>query len=231
MPEEDKKEQLEKLKKELAKLDWEEKLLRKRDDRLKWEQDMLQMEDGIRVRGYQALDAPGQDKDAPQEKPPEKPAEPAVAQELEPGSTYICLEQMPQKSVEMYIAEVGKGMKGLYITRSNPSQVRKNFKLGDSKICWLTGVKASEDVQSISGLQELSILVSNTIDENPKSVIFLDGIEYLISNNDFPIVLRLVQQIRDKVSTSESKMIIPINPNALEPRQMTLLQRECRILK
>jgi len=226
LTDEDKNAQLDRLRKELAKLDWEEQLLKKRDDRLKWEQDMLRMEDGLKEKGYSVLDS------APEGGAALKAAgAPEDKYALEAGATYVFLEQSPNKSVGLFIKEVKSGSSGLYITRSNPAHVRKKFELGDSKVCWLTGVKSSNDVSSISGLQELSILVSNSIDENCRTVILLDGIEYLISNNDFPIVLRLIQQIRDKVSTSESKMIIPLNQNALEPRQLTLIERECHVLE
>jgi hypothetical protein len=225
LPDEDKKTLAEKLKKEIAKLEWEEKLLRKRDDSLKWEEEMLQRGDA-EPRGAGGSDGGGKSSGEGRTEPPKQ-----AEVKLEPGATYLMLEENPQRSINLYLNEMKAGMNGLYITRSNPHQVKKEFDLGDSKVCWLTGVRASDEIVSISGLQELSILISNSIDENPKTVIFLDGVEYLVSNNEFPIVLRLIQQIRDKVSTSESKMIIPVNPNALEGRQLTLLGRECKMLK
>jgi hypothetical protein len=237
LPEEDRDALVEKLKKEIAKLDWEEQLLRKRDDRLKWEQEMIQMEDGLKAKRDEVfLNGPSGQPASPgvpvqPEAQGEKPAVSGGDVDLDPGTTYLLLETMPERSVRLFQREVKAGMKGLYITRSNPNQVRKRFDLGGAKICWLTGVRASEDVLSISGLQELSILVSNAIDENTKSIIFLDGLEYLVSNNDFSIVLRLVQQIRDKVSTSESVLLIPLNKDALDSRQVTLLERECHTLK
>ncbi|MBD3389159.1 MAG: DUF835 domain-containing protein [Candidatus Altiarchaeales archaeon] len=150
---------------------------------------------------------------------------------LDSGSTYLLLEERPDKSVKLFQKGLEDGSKGMYITRSNPRKVRDRHDLGDTTICWLTNVQADGDIISVSGLQDLSILVSNFIDENEGSVILLDGLEYLVSNNDFPIVLRLVQQIRDKVSTSESKMLIPLNPKALDSKQLTLLERECQTIR
>jgi len=247
-----------KLKKEIARLEFEEELLKKRDNRLKWEEEMINLEEGIKVRGKFLIDKTpdsmfaGEDE---QQAAPSATAEhavrplaPAVSPkpeggvvsdtnvqsaeaEMDSGSTYLLLETKPERSISVFISEMKKGNKGLYITRSNPNQVKKKYDLAGAKVCWLTGVRASEDIISISGLQELSILVSNFIDENHQSIILLDGVEYLISNNDFSIVLRLLQQIRDKVSTSESKLLIPLNPNALESRQLTLLERECHTLR
>jgi len=223
---EGKKGMLDKLKKEIAKLEWEEKLLRKRDDRLKWEQEMIEMEEGLKAKREDLLDK------APVDMLADISADAGGEDaELDAGATYLLHEEKPRRSVELFIHELKGGLKGLYITRSNPKQVRREHDLGDAKVCWLTGVKATDDIISVSGLQELSILVSNFIDENSRSVILLDGVEYLVSNNDFSIVLRLIQQIRDKVSTSESKMLIPVNPNALDSKQLTLLERECRAIK
>ncbi|MFH1055769.1 MAG: DUF835 domain-containing protein [Candidatus Altiarchaeota archaeon] len=225
------------LKKEIARLEWEEQLLRKRDDRLRWEEEMLQMEDGLKVRGGLLIDKmPPGTVGSTHSDQISKASSTTVVQmpdevSLELGSTYLLFDQSIEKSTRLFKAEMDKGLKGLYITRGNPNQVRKLYDLGEARVCWLTSVRASDGMMTVSGLQELSILVSNFIDENNNSVILLDGLEYLVSNNDFPIVLRLLQQIRDKVSTSESKMLIPINPDALDGRQLTLLERECHTIK
>ena len=229
----DKRLQIENIKREIAKLEWEESLLKKRDDRLRWEQQMMNMENGLKARGEYMFDAASKQAFVQSTSPTHKnisPPHPDIDVsniDLEAGSTYLLFESAPKRSIELFLQELHGGKKGLYITRSNPTHVKRKFDLGESKLCWLTSVKASEDVTSVSGLQELSILVSNQIDNNPQSAIFLDGLEYLISNNDFSIVLRLIQQIRDKVSTSDSILIMPFNNESLEQRQVTLLEREC----
>jgi hypothetical protein len=236
LSDEDKVSLVERLKKEIARLEWEEELLKKRDNRLKWEQEMIQMEEGLKIRGNRLIDdtpnkafAAGDDGGPENPGGVDGPTQKSASSDvkLDAGSTYLILEEKPEKSVSLYLRELGAGLKGLYITRSNPRHVAKRVDLGDSRICWLTGVRSGDDITSISGLQELSILVSNHIDEHNASIILLDGVEYLISNNDFAIVLRLLQQIRDKVSTSESKLLIPLNSQALDSKQLTLLEREC----
>ncbi len=221
---EDKRALIEQLKKEISKLEYEEQLLRKRDERLRWEQEMLEAEDKLRKKNEASpVSAPQDflDREAP-------PPEAQVARdELEPGTTYIIFEPKPERSIQLYLKEMRKGKKGLFITRVNPNHVKSEYKLADSKVYWLTSVKSTNDTPSVSGLQELSILVSNQVDEDGNSIILLDGVEYLVSNNDFSIVLRLIQQIRDKVSTSDSVMIIPLNDRALETKQVILFEREC----
>jgi archaellum biogenesis ATPase FlaH len=104
------------------------------------------------------------------------------------------------------------------------------FDLGDAQLCWLSSVKANDEFTSIVGIQELAIYISKTIEENPKSVILLDGMEYLVSDNDFTQVLKFVRNVRDKISTSESKLLIPVNSKGLEQKQLILLERECQTI-
>jgi hypothetical protein len=226
------KEDIERLKKEIEKLKYEEDLLRKRDERLKWEEDLLEKEEELKTRRSSIIDeSPIEilDEIDKEKTKPVRTEEKNI--ELESGLMYIIEEDQPEKSVKLFLREKERGRDGLYITRSNPEYIKRSYRLDDdTKITWLTTVKAASNVDSISGLQELSILISNFIDEHDKSVIHLDGLEYLISNNEFQMVLRLIQQVRDRVSTSESVVLVPVNSNALEQRQLTLLKRECRTI-
>jgi archaellum biogenesis ATPase FlaH len=56
-------------------------------------------------------------------------------------------------------------------------------------------------------------------------VILLDGIEYIVSNNDFTKVLRMIDQISDNIAQSKCTMIIPVDPRAFDQRQLALLER------
>jgi archaellum biogenesis ATPase FlaH len=56
-------------------------------------------------------------------------------------------------------------------------------------------------------------------------VILLDGIEYLVSNNDFNKVLRVIDQVNDHISQCKALMIIPVDPRAFEQKELALLER------
>ena len=150
---------------------------------------------------------------------------------LEAGMTYMVFDDKSEKSIRLFIKQIREGVRGLMVTRSNPNHVRKKYFLGDSRVVWLTSVQTDKEIESVSGLQELSILVSNFIDSSENGIILLDGIEYLVSNNNFPVVLRMIQQLRDKVSTSDAKMLIPVNRKALDERQLELLENECETIQ
>ncbi|MFC2163207.1 DUF835 domain-containing protein [Candidatus Altiarchaeota archaeon] len=222
------KAEVEKLKKEIEDLKKEEDVLRKRDERLKWEEDILKRGEGYKAEQNDTTASPDTEGKLEAAKPKTE-AQKDIP--LEEGLIFLIEEEQPKHSIQLFLKKKAEGINGLYITRSNPEQIKKKYSIDEkTRISWLTSVKSS-NTDSISGLQELSILISNFIDENNKSIIHLDGLEYLISNNEFQMVLRLIQQVRDRVSTSNSIILLPLNPNALEQRQLTLLERECRTIR
>ena len=149
---------------------------------------------------------------------------------LDAGMTYLLFEEKPERSIKLFLQRIREGIKGMYVTRSNPSMVKKAHFLGDTRVVWLTSVETKGETDAVTGLQELGILINDFIDGNGASIVLLDGIEYLISNKTFPVVLKFVQQMRDKVSTSGSRMIIPLNPDAIEEKELSLLERECQVI-
>ena len=59
-----------------------------------------------------------------------------------------------------------------------------------------------------------------------KSIILIDGLEYLVSNNTFTAVLHLLQTLKDKISLGESMLIIPVNPKCFNEKEISMLRME-----
>jgi len=145
--------------------------------------------------------------------------------ELESGHTYMVKEYKPERSFTLFLNEVNTGCKGLYISRTNPEQIKGRFKLENASIYWLTD--SLTDEMSVSPEPDLLFaFISDFMEKNERSVILLDGLEYLITHANFEQVLRFVQGIKDKVGVHDSRLIIPINPRALSEKEMALLEKE-----
>ncbi|TLZ94668.1 MAG: DUF835 domain-containing protein, partial [Methanobacteriota archaeon] len=82
-----------------------------------------------------------------------------------------------------------------------------------------------EDTVRPKDLEKLSLAVEQFL-AREKGVILLDAIEYLVTNNNFITVLRLVQSIRDQVAINSGVFLLSVNPSALDPHQLTLLEKE-----
>ena len=75
-------------------------------------------------------------------------------------------------------------------------------------------------------LQDISILISNFLKESNTSIILIDGIEYLITLNDFNAIMRFLQTKRSRIEATKSTLIVPLFTDALEPKESKLIERE-----
>lgn len=152
---------------------------------------------------------------------------------LESGQSYLIKEDKPERSFSFFLNEVGLGCRGVYISRANPEQIENEHRsdvdfqsLGDRiSVYWLTD--SLTDKRSVSPEpDQLFAFISDFIEGNEKTVILLDGLEYLISHSNFEQILRFVQGMRDKVGVHNSRLILPISPRVLSDKEMALLERE-----
>ncbi len=160
----------------------------------------------------------------------EEPTEEEIKKPLPEGisisSTYLVDERGSDKSLsfEMFKDILDAGKEGLCVTRDYPDKVRDKYGLKDVDIIWLSNVDR-EDVIRPKSLEKFSLTIENFLTRK-KGVILLNGLEYLITNNDFRTVLHLIQSIKDQVAINRSILMIPVNPTTLEDNQMDLLTSE-----
>ena len=72
-----------------------------------------------------------------------------------------------------------------------------------------------------------SVLNSLTkfLDSNNTGLLFIDGIEYLITNNGFDQVLKFLNKIEDMIITSGISFLITIDPRTLDAQNLALIER------
>jgi archaellum biogenesis ATPase FlaH len=73
--------------------------------------------------------------------------------------------------------------------------------------------------------------IDHFLEVSPGSVVLLDGVEYMVAHNDFPSILTLLHDLNEKVSVTNSILLIPVDPKALEEREFTLLRRDLKLLE
>ncbi|TLZ65067.1 MAG: DUF835 domain-containing protein, partial [Methanobacteriota archaeon] len=154
-----------------------------------------------------------------QEPPPAKPLP-----ELHPSSTYLVKEESPMASYQLFIRTVAAGVKGFCVTRTFPGKVREQYGLPGVPVLWLSNV-GKEDTVRPKDLEKLSLSLEQFISQE-KGIVVIDGVEYLITNNNFITVLRLVQALRDQVAMHGAILLFSVNPSALDEHQLHLLERE-----
>lgn len=157
-----------------------------------------------------------------------KPTEPVY--DLPAGYIYPIKEPGAEKSFEIFTGLVTHGAYGLCISRKQPDDVRKKYGLEKTPILWLSKQEKIDYAISPTDVSLLAQTIEDFTAKTKGSVILLEGLEYLIANNDFNIVLRVVEDINDIIKVNKSRVILPINPETLIKKELALLERGTRTI-
>ncbi|OGS49520.1 MAG: isoleucine--tRNA ligase, partial [Euryarchaeota archaeon RBG_16_68_12] len=152
------------------------------------------------------------------------PAKAVELPELKGSSTYLVKEQAPTNSYRLFLRTMSSGRKGFCVTRVYPEKIREQYSLADVPVLWLSNV-GKEDTVRPKDLEKLSLSLEQFI-AHEGGIVLIDGIEYLITNNNFITVLRLVQALRDQVAINNAILVFSVNPATLDEHQLHLLERE-----
>jgi archaellum biogenesis ATPase FlaH len=94
---------------------------------------------------------------------------------------------------------------------------------------WLAETPGPDRVDP-SNLQLLAHMIMGYVRKGP-SVIALEGLEYIILNNDLNKVLRFLGQLRDEIIVEGSILLISVDPRTLTERQKAIMERELEVVK
>ena len=72
----------------------------------------------------------------------------------------------------------------------------------------------------------LHMAIMDFLKVNQRGIITLEGVEYLISNNGFDPILRLLHALNDKITVSDSLMLVTMDEQTLAPREMRILEKD-----
>jgi hypothetical protein len=119
---------------------------------------------------------------------------------------------------------------GLVITRQYPNDVRAKFFLQTTPIVWLSAV-AGKDNMDPAKLNLLTDFVTNFMEKSQNGVVLVDGIEYLVTTNDFQRVIKAMDRWTEAAMTSNSRLVITIDPRSFDPKELALLERNKEVVR
>ncbi|MCU0853202.1 MAG: DUF835 domain-containing protein [Thermoplasmata archaeon] len=140
------------------------------------------------------------------------------------GNVYLVEERRPKVTFDLFDQALSSGFSGLVVTRDFPKRLLSEKELGTCKVVWLTNMVGEGRINPTA----IGIIMGQVrafIEANPKSVVLLDGLEYLISLNTYDRMLQFMHQLRDVVVTNECVMLVPIDPRTVGQRELALLER------
>lgn len=142
-----------------------------------------------------------------------------------PGHSYLMKEERGDSAYRLLAKRI-RHIKGLLITRTNPSRVKESYTLEGADILWLTDRSESAENTVDPVLERLMYKVESFMITGGQGMIILDGVEYLKSNNGFEAVLRFIRRLVDDISESDFTFILTANPATLDMRELRILENE-----
>ena len=137
-----------------------------------------------------------------------------------------CMLPCPCRECTKYASRA----QGLIVTRQYPGDIRSQLFIQTTPIVWLSTV-AGEDNLDPAKLSLLTDMLSNFMERSQNGVILIDGIEYLMTSNEFSRVLKTIDKWSEIAMTSSSRLIISLDPRAFESRELALLENNKEIVR
>ena len=137
---------------------------------------------------------------------------------------YIFKARKPDKIFRLFNDFKKNGSEVLCVTRLHPDQLIEDFGIPQEKVLWLSYSAGTRNVNP----QNVGILTDSLIrflESGPSPVVILDGLEYLVMQNDFGKVLRFVNYLFEAVAVTKGTLVTIIDPRAFSTQELAFLER------
>ncbi|HSV41816.1 MAG TPA: DUF835 domain-containing protein [Methanomassiliicoccales archaeon] len=130
----------------------------------------------------------------------------------------MLVEGYPRIGFKLFSQMISDDANNVCITRLHPDYVAEKYALTKPKYYWLSGNKATNTI-SPKSLGPLLRTVRHEC-RGKKTVIFLDGLEYLLLWNDMKKVLSCLQEIGDELAMNGGSLYVCIDPLTFEQKDL-----------
>jgi predicted hydrocarbon binding protein len=161
---------------------------------------------------------------------PTKMVEPEALRKynLQSGYSYIIKEEIPDQAYDLFVDASKNGTPCLCVTREYPEKVKDRWDLKGVPFLWLSMDQERAYSRDPANIAMLYSDVKTFITENKGCMVLLSGLEYLISQNGFQKVLKLLQHINDKIAVTDSILLASISPLTIPESDLKMLEKEMR---
>ncbi len=132
-----------------------------------------------------------------------------------------------QKPLFAYLALVDfkkAGFNPLVITRQHPSKLREKYDMGNTEIRWLTQVVGNSNLDPAK-LSVIGNAMLSFIERHKNAVVFIDGLEYLLSNNSMIKVMGMLEGVMQKTVDTSSVLVVAVDKMTFEQRELAILEK------
>ncbi len=153
-----------------------------------------------------------------------------MSRTLESGCTYLLESDDPSDAFNIFQDYIAHGHPGMCIVREYPERLKKRFGLDRSYIMWLSFEKDLPYAREPTNIPLIYSEIKSFLDTSDSGIILISGLEYLISQNSFIRILKFMQLLNECAAVTDSIVLVPVSPGALNAKEVKQLERELRVL-
>jgi predicted hydrocarbon binding protein len=151
--------------------------------------------------------------------------------DVERGYSYLIESEDPYAGFEVFVDHIEHGAQGMYIVREYPEKLMKRFALRSGPFIWLSYERDIKYAREPTNIPLIYSEVKNFLDNAQGGILLISGLEYLITQNNFIKVLKFIQLLNENVAIKDALLLLPVSPQALNSRDIKILERELRVLR
>lgn len=148
---------------------------------------------------------------------------------LEDGRSYLVKERKLGKAWRYFTGLLDDRYEGLYVTRQHPNHVEKRHGPKTLRVVWLS-TTLGRDYVDPHNLGALTNLINAFTEEPRRTVILLDGLEYLMINNDYARIIKFIEYLHEIVMQKQCVLLLSVDDRAFEPKELAFLERHSVLL-
>jgi hypothetical protein len=143
------------------------------------------------------------------------------------GSAYLIKDVDSTRLYRIYNSLVEAMDDGLCISRSFPKKMIGQHGVTKGEFIWMTTNTVGFDrCVNPTNISMLHMAFMDFLRTTPRGIITLEGVEYLVSNNGFDPILRLLHALNDKITVSDAILLVTMDEQTLAPREMRILEKD-----
>ncbi len=148
---------------------------------------------------------------------------------LHSGRAYLIESPNLEHMFELLLQEMEIGTPALIICRTHPDQLRARYQLLKTPLIWLAQSPGPDRIDP----GNLQLLTHFTLEFMRKGhlIIAIEGLEFLLVNNELTGVLRFIGQLRDHVIMEDAILLLTVDPRTLTEKQKAILERELELVE
>ncbi len=146
-----------------------------------------------------------------------------------PGESWLVDDELPTSvlSIGSNLGSLGRPL--MVFSRLPAEKLRSNHSIPNGSSIRLTE-RPSQEGDLGPSLEGIMRRIEDFLFANPRAVVVLDGVEFLIGLHGFDRVYDFLRNLSDLVAESDDLLLCPIDGLALSPQERALLQREMKLL-